>query len=132
MRYPKTLRWPVKVWVLTSENLSGQPGCDLNNNPQSPILWMNAEIRNLPMPAADLFLLCDIWVDRFVKISTQLKHRRIKHDLCDVYNAAWASLGYTENQCPKALRFAELYKKPFLPGNNNGILDYRRNRNHLL
>lgn len=92
------------------KDLSGEPGCDLDNNPQSTFLWMQSEIRNLKMPIADCFLFCDIWTNAFVKIMVKLKKRKIRYDLCDLYNATWAYLGYTENQCPKAVRYSQFLK----------------------
>jgi hypothetical protein len=92
------------------DDLSGLPGCDINNNPQTVFLWMNAEIRNLPMCLSDMFLFDDIWVGAFTKIGHALRKRRIKYKLCDLYNATWAYFGYTVNQCPVAIRFASLVK----------------------
>jgi hypothetical protein len=107
-KYPKSLVWPERVFVLTTQDLSGLPGCDINNNPQSTFLWMNAEIRDLPMTTSDTFLFCDIWTDVLVKIMTKLKRKKLAYKKCDLYNATWAYLGYTENQCPLALKFASL------------------------
>lgn len=92
------------------KDLSGLPGCDIHNNPQTVFLWMNAEIRHLPMSLNDMFIFDEIWVDVFIKIFHTLNKRRIKYQKCDLYNATWAYFGYVCNQCPTAIRYASFVK----------------------
>ena len=103
--------WPMEVHVVTMEYLTGLPGCDTENYPQSAMLWMQAEIRNPTSTIYGISLFIEIWTDRYVKIFAELKRRKFKYEVCDAYNAAWASFGYTENQCPKALRIMQFVKR---------------------
>ena len=111
MIYQERIIWPPFVYVLTAYDLRGgiaYPGCDEDNNPTSSWLWMHAEVRLLPMSGRFLHLLCDSWAERFIKIFSVLQTKNIKHELPDLYNATWASFGYVNNQCPKALSILSL------------------------
>lgn len=99
--------WPVDVHVVTMDYLSGEPGCDVDNYPQSTFLWMQAEIRNPQSSIYGISLFIDIWTSRFVKIFTVAKRGKNRFTKADVYNATWASFGYVMNQCPVALELME-------------------------
>lgn len=108
--------WPRHVYVLDVHDLRGgiaYPGCDENNNPTSAWLWMHSEVRLLPMPGRFLHMLCDAWSNRFTIMFGICKTKHYSYTLPDLYNATWASFGYTENQCPKALKLLNDVK-PFM------------------
>lgn len=106
---PPNFRWPERVHVLTMNDLKGGgdlPGMDWDNYPRCPQLWMQYEIRCLRTPIRDISLFIDIWIDLFVAIKAELQRRKMRYSLCDHYNAVWAYLGYTNNQCSRAIKIA--------------------------
>ncbi len=91
--------WPTSVYVIDSSfNTTERPGADANNEPQSLLGWMQAELRqNAYLSAYHCNLLIDLWTDAFVwAFQRTRKIRNLDKHTC--YNVAWASLGYTEGQ----------------------------------
>lgn len=118
----KTLPWPDSVYVLDRRlfNIDDtKPGCDHTNWPFSLSGSMQAEIREKLPTLHQANMMIEVWLGLFAKINHVMSKKKLPQtpDVRIVlYNSTWAALGYTENQCPKALQLLALattfYKKP--------------------
>lgn len=102
--------WPKEVWFLEPECghvIDGPPGCDVKNQPRTIHGWIQAELRQpecMVNPIGRLDLMIRIVHYRFDRIflGTVAKFPKT-YDAYDAYNAAWASIGYLENQSQKVI-----------------------------
>lgn len=130
------LPWPNSVYVIDPDLFhidDSKPGCDNSNWPYSLPLGVQAELREKQPSIYQFNVMLDIWTGVFTQINHYVATKRLYEPLpngktkknsnrytrIDLYNATWAALGYTIDQCPKALQLlalAEVHnkKRPFV------------------
>jgi hypothetical protein len=103
--------WPDSVAVLTGRNtLVHKPGCDHHNVPHSPELTAQDEFRDSKyfhkLSTHATHMMISIWEYRYHCLLDLHAKYLSTYSIVDVYNAAWASCGYTQDQSNKAMELA--------------------------
>lgn len=112
---PPELPWPDEVYVITKSqfNITGEPGCDSSNWPRTLIGSMQAEIRQSIQMMYVYSNMIDVWMDAYKKVHLVYLKHTTKFDQYDHYNATWAALGYTDDQCPRAIELLKLAESTY-------------------
>lgn len=105
--------WPDDVLVLDPEcghELTDRPGANAKNQPHSAIGWACNEFRNRGIPPNEADFMLRVWMYRYDCLSALRAKYPHTYTNYDVYNAAWVSCGYVDEQDESAI---ELCRKRF-------------------